>query len=138
MTTKEYLLTKLMEEAGELTQIASKCNRFGLLETYEHASNPKNLTNVQRLFEEFLDLMAAWQMLFDAGVLIDEEYSEEEIQLRIEKTKRYMEYSRTIGTLRDLDGHESVTMGNPDEYKKKIEDPAESTPDIDDDHDFSR
>ena len=52
LTNRDYLLTKLMEECGEIIQRAAKIQRFGLEEIQDgHSEN-----NQQRLQAELTDL----------------------------------------------------------------------------------
>lgn len=94
MTKEQYLLTKVMEEASEIIERASKAQRFGL---YQIQSG-HTLTNQRRLIEEFLDLVAVLEML---DILPD---LEADVNLRFieEKQKKvlyYMEYSELLGVL---------------------------------------
>lgn len=57
---QRYLLTCLIEEAGELIQAATKCLRHGF-DSY-HPDRP-NVTNLQDLRREALDLLAVQDVL---------------------------------------------------------------------------
>ena len=53
MTVQEMLLVILAEECSEVTHRATKALRFGINET----------NNLEQLFEEFIDVLAIWEML---------------------------------------------------------------------------
>jgi len=95
MNKVEYLLTKVAEEAGEVSQIAMKCMQFGTDEVYQLIGK----SNAERLREEFNDVYAVMQMLVAEGViqnpLIDKDY----IKAKKLKVKKYMGYSQSLGTL---------------------------------------
>ncbi len=99
MNDREYLLTCLMEELAEITEVcgkigvrASKMLRFGSDET-----QPGHIdTNAQRLVAELADLIGIVKALENAGL----------ITLKAVKDKRhklnaFMAYSRKCGTLID-------------------------------------
>lgn len=66
MNTEKYLLTCLAEECAELAQAASKAIRFGL----ENAAEPDKPTNLQRINEELMDILAVIEILDDSGILV--------------------------------------------------------------------
>lgn len=88
MNKTEYLLTTLSEECAEVTQRACKAIRFGLAEVQPGQQE----NNARRIERELADLMAVADML---GLRI----SEDDKDAKIAKVKKYMEYSREIGTL---------------------------------------
>jgi hypothetical protein len=68
MNRQEHLLTIVGEEGAEITQRATKANRFGLEQVQQARDdrpeqNPERLTNRERILEEFYDLVAVLDML---------------------------------------------------------------------------
>lgn len=61
MNYKQYLYSKLAEEAGELAQAAIKAQLFGELSTDPRESTGE--TNLTKLVKEYLDLMLIMQEL---------------------------------------------------------------------------
>lgn len=92
MTKVEHLLQKLQEECAEVIQEASKVNLFGLDDHY--GERP---TNAARLESEFEDLLGAYEMLVDLGVLRKPRTTR--VWEKKEKIKHYMEYAKQRGTL---------------------------------------
>lgn len=66
MNRKEHLLVCLAEECAEVAQRVSKALRFSLSEIQPG----QDLTNEERINQEFHDLIAVVEMLFDEGVII--------------------------------------------------------------------
>lgn len=97
MTTKEALLLKVMEECDELSQRCSKAIRFGLDEIQEG----QNLTNEERLVEEYRDLKAAMNMLVDKNYIKSFTFNNYDLTKRIDKIDKYLDYSRKLGTIID-------------------------------------
>lgn len=83
-------LTVLGEECAETAQRASKAARFGLQEIQPGQSE----TNARRLEREMSEAVA---ILEEMGLKI----REEDKIAKIEKLKKYMEYSRSLGLLKD-------------------------------------
>lgn len=98
MNITEHLLVILGEECAEVAQRASKAARFGLLEV--QPGQPEN--NTRRLERELADLMAVAEVL---GLKI----RDEDKAAKLEKMKKFMDYSREIGTLERRAGHLPVT-----------------------------
>lgn len=93
MTFHEYLLIQLMSECNEVAHRASKMLHFGINEKQEG----QDKTNAERLEEELLDLTATIQMLRESKIL---DYVHDiRTAPKINKIKKYMEYSRTLGIL---------------------------------------
>lgn len=90
MNETEYLLTVLSEECAEVVQRASKAARFGLSEIQPG----QNDDNRRRLERELADLMATADLL---GLRV----RDEDKAAKIEKLKKFMDYSREVGTLED-------------------------------------
>lgn len=98
MNKEKYLLVKIQEECAEVSQRAAKAIRFGLNET----QNGQDKTNLERLKDELLDLMTAVVFFTNETQieLISVDF-ENKINDRIERIKKYMNYSREIGELND-------------------------------------
>jgi DNA-directed RNA polymerase subunit M/transcription elongation factor TFIIS len=88
MNETEHLLTVLTEECAEVGQRACKALRFGLSEI--QPGQPED--NKRRLERELADLMATAELL---GLTV----RGEDKAAKREKLKKYMDYSREIGTL---------------------------------------
>lgn len=93
---KEYLLTCLMEEAGEIVQRASKMSRFGAREIQQGQS----LCNEHRLALELTDLIAvAFALgLLDRRDLKPTLWLETAIESKNVKLLRYYIYSCRVNT----------------------------------------
>lgn len=88
MNEIEHLLTVLGEECAETIQRATKAARFGLHEV--QPGQPED--NLRRLERELSEAVAVAEML---GLQI----REEDKAAKREKLKKYMDFSRTLGTL---------------------------------------
>lgn len=93
MTHIQYLLGKLAEEASEVTQIALKCQQFGLEEIQE--GRPPEESNAHRLHAELTDL--------DSIVDLIEEYTsrgfrtkQEAMRIKQEKVEKYLQKSQQL------------------------------------------
>lgn len=96
MTRIEHLLTLLSEECNETGQRASKAIRFGLNETQEG----QELTNAQRIQYEFCDIIAVVALLKEEGIIDSKTFDmEEAIKLKKIKIEKWLEYSKTCGTI---------------------------------------
>lgn len=100
MTEREYLLTCLAEECMEVAQRAMKAQRFGLDETQrEHP-----LDNAARIRLELADLFGTLELLEEREVMwirADSAEFQANMNLKKVKLKKYMDYSRDLGTLHD-------------------------------------
>ena len=109
MNKQEHLLTILGEECSELHKELCKALRFGVNEQRD-----MTLTNAQRIFREFNDLLAMVDMVnesvvsgsfADAGITYSERgimYRDEElIAEKKEKVEKYLLYSKECGTLNE-------------------------------------
>ncbi len=96
MNTTEYLLSKLAEECAEVTQRATKAQRFGL----DEVQPGQYLNNRQRLTDEVEDLLVILSMLEDRGIVVLD-HLESAVDEKEAKILKYMEYSRQCGTLVD-------------------------------------
>lgn len=88
MNEQEHLLTVVSEECAEVSQRACKAIRFGLYEVQPGQSED----NKRRLEREYAELIAVGELL---GLRV----REEDKAAKREKLKKYMDYSREIGTL---------------------------------------
>ena len=95
MYKAEYLLSCIAEEGGEITQVACKCLRFGVLDSAPDSI----LTNEQQLVKEVNDLLAVVEMLEDEGYNLSGVGNREDIENKKDKVHRFMRYSRQAGTL---------------------------------------
>ena len=95
MTREEHLLTIVAEECAEVAQRATKGLRFGL--TDPAGTQEGELSNKERLLQEYGDLIAVMRMLFP------EEFSHitpTEYQLKkVERIEKYLILSKQIGKL---------------------------------------
>ena len=89
MNKQEHLLSTLAEEAAELAQRATKALRFGL----DDIEEGQTLTARVRLAGELADLIAMVEM---CGIPMPDNRDIEAKKIKVEK---YLEYSRTVGTL---------------------------------------
>lgn len=94
MTRHEHLLIILAEECAETMQRASKMLRF----TANEIQPGQESTNSERLISEFNDLIAVMEMLKDEG-LVDNLFDEGHISLKKEKVEKFLEYSKSLGTV---------------------------------------
>ncbi len=94
MTKQEHLLTLLMEECAETAQRASKAIRF----TMDEIQPGQILTNGARIVYEFNDILAVMELLQDSGA-IGNVIDRKAIDLKKEKVREYMRYSRDLGTI---------------------------------------
>ena len=94
MEHKDYLLSCLSEEAGEIVQAVGKSHRFGLLD-----KNPQTKkTNWVDLRKEVHDLIAVYEMLCDAFDRVDN-IDRKLIEAKKLKVEKYMAYSAKLGRL---------------------------------------
>lgn len=92
MSLLQYYLTKLAEEACEVSQIALKTQQFGPIEVM----SGQPLTNFDRVHLELNDLLAVVQVLndkFNFGFVPDPKLWDK----KKEKMERYLELSTTLG-----------------------------------------
>lgn len=94
MTVQEYLLTKLAEEAAEVTQRATKALTFGL-----HEAQPGQMDNEARLLDEIVDMCLILQILQRDHGMGCCDMSEANLVAKEAKVRQWMEYSRQCGTL---------------------------------------
>jgi hypothetical protein len=95
MNRTEYLLSKIAEECGELTQRAVKGQCFGLDEI--QAGQDRN--NEQRLLGEFYDLVGVMDMLFPNAIISKACFVA--IEAKRKKVEEFMKLSVSRGLLVD-------------------------------------
>lgn len=98
MTRNELLLLQVAEEASEVAQAASKCMRFGTTHTWHTVTG----TAQQRLYQEFLELMALIEMCQDAGLIpiCDDEPDREILEAKKVKVEKYISLSIELGCVK--------------------------------------
>lgn len=94
MNRKEHLLTIVAEECAEVAHRASKAQRFGL----EEVQDGQELTNAERIVEEFSQLYGVMCMLKKEG-LVPRVFDSFEANKKMAKVEAYLDYSRKCGTL---------------------------------------
>lgn len=97
MNIQEYLLDCLGEESAEVTQVSSKCNRFGLGD--RNVLDLNGPTNLERLVHELNDVLAVIAKLVNLGVIPKSWMDETLIQAKLAKLDKFMDYARSKGTL---------------------------------------
>ncbi len=93
MTEQEHLLTIVGEECTEVHQRCSKALRFGMEEV--QPGQPYN--NQERILQEFNDLVAAMELLFNDE--ISHLIFWNDVVLKKQKIAKYLAYSKECGTL---------------------------------------
>lgn len=96
MNRVQYLLTKLAEEASEISQIALKTQQFGLDEKLPG----QDLTNCDRIEMEFNDLLGVIELLnqeFGCNIRQDDVA----IKAKGEKINKYYQYSIECGQVNE-------------------------------------
>lgn len=104
LSWRQYLLVKLIEECAEVQQRATKALTFGMYESQSagpslNDSPEAKLNNNERLAQEFDDLIAVSEMLNEHINVPLSTTNTRAKELKKEKIKKYMEYSRKVGTL---------------------------------------
>lgn len=97
MNRKEHLLTILSEECSEIIKDVSKSLRFGL----DDCKPGTNVSNSENLTNEIADFLGVIEMLYEENII--EKHSLEKILLKKQKIEKYMEYSKSKGSLKDID-----------------------------------
>ena len=101
MNRIEYLLQCIGEEAAEVQQAASKCNRFGINDGYPGT----NRNNIEDLAQEITDLVAIYYMLghlnYPDRIKLPQILDPNKICEKQDRVKKYMEVSRSLGRLED-------------------------------------
>lgn len=97
MNVTEYLLTQMASECNEVAHRIAKAQQFGLNET----EPGKDKNNADRIVQEFSDLLGVFQMLCEKGILfMDNDQLLLDIEAKIKKVERFMEYAKSLGTLK--------------------------------------
>jgi len=89
------ILVKIMEECDEVSQRCAKALRF----TLEEVQPGQEFDNACRIVEELKDLFAAVYYYGREGVLPIVDPTPDEIESRIQRIKKYMEYSKSVGAM---------------------------------------
>lgn len=90
------LLIKLMEECSEVSQACAKGLRFGLYDKCDEAS----INNQSYIMNELKDVMACMELMFQRDYLprpTDIEVFGNEIDTRIARIHKYLDYSKNLG-----------------------------------------
>lgn len=98
MTRNEHLLTILAEECNEVAHRVSKILRFGM----KDIQKDQELDNEQRLMMEVIDLFSIVEILHEEKIIDLENLGidlNKHSQGKIERVKKYLEYSKSVGTL---------------------------------------
>ncbi len=97
MNFKEYILTCIGEEGGEVSQASSKCMRFGLTDNHPQEGY-KN--NIDSLIQEVNDLIAIVELLGENG-FADTSLLNDFTAKRVKKEKffKYLNYAENCGTV---------------------------------------
>ena len=100
MTRIQALLGLLMEECDEVSQRASKAQRFGVEEVQRGQEHPR--TNGERIMGETIDFVAVYEMLSEATggqVPSMEEVLKRRgfIEQKKRKVEKYLDYSIELG-----------------------------------------
>lgn len=102
MNEREHLFTILGEECSEVTQRACKIIRFG-----ENEVEPgQQEDNIRRIEREYAQLIAVAEMI---GLHV----RQEDKTAKVEKVKKFMKYSRQIGTLEPCQHRYNTIESNP-------------------------
>lgn len=95
MNRQEHLLTIIAEECAEVAKCTSKSIRFGL---YSRGELGLDKTNLEKLKEEFNDLVASVELLEDE-LEIDIKQDLELKENKKQKIQKFLKYSENLGTL---------------------------------------
>lgn len=98
MTNLQHLMLIAMEECNEVSQRLSKAIRFGLDEVYPETGK----TNAKSLAEEIADLFTTLEMINEIRPIEPGWDSSDHEEKKRAKIKKYMEYSRSLGQLEDV------------------------------------
>jgi hypothetical protein len=93
MTIRQFLLTKLAEECAEVAQRAIKQQQFGGHEVQEG----QELTNRERLLNEYNDLVAMVEFLREFGEIPESENLALVIEQKRFKVNKYLKLSQELG-----------------------------------------
>ncbi len=104
MTRKEHLLLKLSEECAEVIERVSKAMIFGT----DEIQPGQPYTNIDRVLWEFIDLLAAFEMLHEDEVIATRTFTAVEAFARIRmiaKKKKVEEFLKFAASRGKLDGY---------------------------------
>lgn len=102
MNKEEYLLNLLTEECSEVIKRVSKALRFGLEDHYSEDPNvigTDGPTNRERIVSEVRDVMCTLDLLVSEEIFPHYVFSS--TPGKLDKIRRFMEYSRRTGALVD-------------------------------------
>lgn len=101
MNVDEYILSRLSEECCEVGQRVSKALNFGMTEV----QSGQDLNNDERIAEEMKDVISVAIILQRRGQLTSEFMpTEEEIEAKLKRIKKYAKISVEQGCLVDDEG----------------------------------
>jgi hypothetical protein len=98
MNRNEYLLTQAASECCEVAHRITKALHFGL----DEKQAGQDLSNADRVVEEYIDLLGVMAMLEDAGLVAIPRGDELRVRMDAKKAKveRFIVYAReTCGTV---------------------------------------
>jgi len=95
MTNQEHLLACLSEECAEVIKNVNKALRFGL----EDRHPDKTETNFELISHELNDVYGVIELLGEYGVCFT--LNSMQVDAKKKKVKRYMEYARSKGAIKD-------------------------------------
>lgn len=95
MTELEYLLLKLVEEAGELIERAAKCSEFGM----DEIQDGQKLTNKERLNTEVKDVNFISELIDRAVLNFPCHHDPVQWSQKYKKFLKYKELSKRLGRL---------------------------------------
>ena len=95
MTRIQYLLSKLAEEAAELSVIAQKTQQFGVNEYY--AKMQPIASNIERVQDEFNDVLAVVEAINTELGADAIERNPGHILRKLDKIEHYYRYSQQCG-----------------------------------------
>lgn len=95
MNRQDHLLWNVAEECAEVAQRASKAARFSLQEIQPG----QELTNAQRLVQEYADLVAVMQMLEEEGGIEIPENFQTMVTAKKSRFDKFLGRSKACGTL---------------------------------------
>ena len=98
MTRTEHLLLKLAEECAEVIERVTKAMIFGTDEVQPDQPH----TNIDRVLHEFIDLLAAFEMLHEDAVFAPrtftvDAFARERMEAKKAKVERFLKFSAARG-----------------------------------------
>jgi NTP pyrophosphatase (non-canonical NTP hydrolase) len=95
MNNEQYLLGKLAEEAAELAQIAIKAQQFGLAHVFGGSGNPDILSNLQRIEDEYNDIVGIVAML-EAEENVEINVITDKVVEKVKKTAKWRDIAKEV------------------------------------------